>query len=598
MKTTPSGRHQYKFGLIGNCAHLAYVDTHANVVWQCLPRFDSTFIFGGLLDPAKGGAFSVSPQNGQEAASQRYLENTNVLATRFETPEGDFEVVDFAPRFQAFGRYYKPLMLIRKIQRISGNPRVVVSCRPRGAYGEIEPHVSLASNHIRYQGLDDNVRLNTNVPLTYVVQETPFLLTETKYLVLSWGEPFEFPLEDTCETYLKKTADYWRTWVGRCTIPDIYQNEVIRSALILKLHQFEDTGAIIAAGTTSLPEAPGSGRNWDYRFFWARDSYYTLAALHSLGHFEELDRYSHYVQNLASTAEHGFQPLYSITGETQPIERELDLQGYLGNKPVRIGNAAFLQTQNDVYGQVLLSLLPLYVDSRIVRSRRLESRQLVQQALRYIASTMDSPDAGLWEFRNMQNRHCYTFLFHWAGASAARKIARELGESEIASAAEGLMRRAAAGIEACWNESVQAYASYIGGSALDSSLFQLVTMGYLDPTTARAKAHVASMEKQLGAGGGLFYRYRHADDFGLPEVAFLVCGFWYVRALSAVDRLDDAIAAFEKLLNYGNHVGLLSEDVDPANGSQWGNCPQTYSHVGVINAAFHIWRKLDRPNFL
>lgn len=593
-----TNRHTYRFGLIGNCAYMAYIDTNANIVWQCLPRFDSSFIFGGLLDPEKGGVFAISPQDGKECAAQYYIENTNVLCTRFNTPEGDFEVIDFAPRFPRFDRYFKPLMTIRKIRRISGNPRVVVRCEPRGNYGELKAAVSLASNHLRYQGLDDAVRLNTNIPLTYVAQGIPFLLTETKYLVLTYGEPFEAPLEDTCEAYLQKTVDYWRTWVQRCTIPDIYQKEVIRSALVLKLHQYEDTGAIIAAGSTSLPEAPGSGRNWDYRFFWARDSYYTLNALNSIGQFEELDRYSHYIQNLASTAQLGLQPLYSITGETQTIEQELELKGYLGNQPVRKGNAAFLQIQNDVYGQVLLSLLPLYVDNRITHSKRLESRDLVMSVLNFIEQKLQSPDAGLWEFRNMQNRHCYTYLFHWAGASAAAKISAQLGESELARKALEIKTAAAEGIEGCYNPEIKAYCSYVGGSALDASLFQLITMGYLPANSPRAIEHIEAMEQGLRAKGGLFYRYRHADDFGLPEVAFLVCGFWYVRALASVNRIDDAIQTFEQLLSYANHVGLLSEDVDPVSGSQWGNCPQTYSHVGVINAAFDIWKKLDRPSFL
>jgi GH15 family glucan-1,4-alpha-glucosidase len=593
-----SAQHTYDFGLIGNCAYLAYIDTHANVVWQCLPRFDSSFIFGGLLDPEKGGRFSISTQSEEAATSQFYMENTNVLVTRFKSEDGEFEVVDYAPRFIRYERYFKPLMMIRKINRISGNPRIIVECDPRGDYGAVKADVSLASNHLRYHGLADSVRLNTNVPLTYVAQGLPFLLTETKYLVLTWGEAFEAPLEETCETFLKKTVDYWRTWVQRCTIPDIYQKEVIRSALTLKLHQYEDTGAVIAAGTTSLPEAPGSGRNWDYRFFWARDSYYTLNALNSIGHFEELDRYSHYIQDLASTAVHGYQPLYGITGETQTIERELDLEGYLGNKPVRVGNAAFLQIQNDVYGQVLLSLLPLYIDSRTILNKRLESPDLVHSVLNFIEKKMEAPDAGLWEFRNMQNRHCYTYLFHWAGASAALKIGRQLKDQVLIKRAKKLSEEASQGIEGCWNEDLQAYCSYVGGSSLDASLFQLITMGYVSPKSERAHLHMKAMEEGLRAKGGLFYRYRHPDDFGLPEVAFLVCGFWYVRALAAVDRIDDAIQTFEQLLGYTNHVGLLSEDVDPVNGSQWGNCPQTYSHVGVINCAFDIWKKLDRPAFL
>lgn len=593
-----TSRHTYKFGLVGNCAHLAYIDTQANVVWHCLPRFDSSFIFGGLLDPVKGGRFSISPQNGSEASQQFYMENTNVLVTRFTGSDGSFEVIDFAPRFSRFDRYFKPRMLIRKINRLSGNPKVVVQCDPRGNYGEKRAEVSLASNHLRYHGLDDAVRLNTNIPLTYVEQCTPFALTETKYLVLTWGEAFEAPLEETCEMYLKKTIAYWRTWVQHCTIPDLYQKEVIRSALVLKLHQYEDTGAIIAAGTTSLPEAPNSTRNWDYRFFWARDSYYTLNSLNAIGQFEELDRYSHYVQNLVGASETGYQPLYGIDGEKQPVERELDLAGYLGNKPVRVGNAAYFQVQNDVYGQILLSLFPLYTDNRIIFNRRMESKDLVSMVLDHIEKTMEAPDAGLWEFRNMQNKHGYTYLFHWAGASAAAKIGVQLKDPELTARGRELMRRAAEGIEGCYNSEMKAYCSFVGGKALDASLFQLITMGYLPANSERAKDHIKALEEGLRAEGGLFYRYRHADDFGLPEVAFLVCGFWYVRALTAVGRIDDAVETFEQLLSYSNHVGLLSEDVDPINGSQWGNCPQTYSHVGVINCAFDIWKKLDQPAFL
>jgi len=262
-----------------------------------------------------------------------------------------------------------------------------------------------------------------------------------------------------------------------------------------------------------------------------------------------------------------------------------------------VGNAAFLQIQNDVYGQLIVSLLPLYVDSRIINSKRIESTQLAKSMLGFIETTMESPDAGLWEFRNMKNRHCYTYLFHWAGASAVAKIGRTLGDFELEAKADKLKSLAAAGIESCYNVDLKAYCSYVGGSALDASLFQLITMGYLSPKTQKARDHVAVMEEGLRAKGGLFYRYRHADDFGLPEVAFLVCGFWYVRALAAIDRVEDAVREFEQLLSYANHVGLLSEDVDPLSGSQWGNCPQTYSHVGVINCAFDIWRKLDKPAF-
>jgi GH15 family glucan-1,4-alpha-glucosidase len=223
---------------------------------------------------------------------------------------------------------------------------------------------------------------------------------------------------------------------------------------------------------------------------------------------------------------------------------------------------------------------------------------LARSVLGFIEQKMQAPDAGLWEFRKMQNRHGYTYLFHWAGASAAQKIAAVLQDPELESRAAMIKSQAVDGLEGCYNPELQAYCSYVGGSALDASLFQLITMGYLPPNSPRAADHLRALEEGLRAKGGLFYRYRHPDDFGLPEVAFLVCGFWYVRALAAVGRVDDAKETFEQLLSYSNHLGMLSEDVAPTTGSQWGNCPQTYSHVGVINCAFDIWKKLDRPAFL
>ena len=278
--------HQYKLGIIGNCNFSGLIDSNANIKWMCWPRFDSSFIFGSLLDEKKGGHFSISPAEGKFASQQNYIENTNILSTRFETPEGIFEVIDFAPRFNLNERFHKPLMLFRKVKKISGSPRIRVRCEPVGEYGEIKPEVHIGSNHIRYAGLNEPVRLTTNASLTLIHQQREFILTEDLYFVLSWGIPLEGPLVHTFEDFLERTKGYWQTWVRHCTLPKLFQKEVIRSALTLKLHQFEDTGAIIASCTTSLPEIEGEGRNWDYRFCWLRDTYYTLSALNSLGHFE------------------------------------------------------------------------------------------------------------------------------------------------------------------------------------------------------------------------------------------------------------------------------------------------------------------------
>jgi GH15 family glucan-1,4-alpha-glucosidase len=263
-------KHVYDAGIIGNCAYIAHINKNTNVDWLCWPRFDSTFIFGGLLDKDKGGAFSILPQE-DYTSHQYYLENTNILITEITVKNGNkYRVTDFAPRFQEHQRYYKPLMLVRKIEPLEGSPRVAVKCEPVSDYGETKLHVNRGSNHIQYLGGDENIRLTTNIPISYVFDEQPFVLNDVRYLVLTYGEPLEAPLAGTVERFLSETIRYWRLWIKHSSIANYYQHYVIRSALTLKIHQFEDTGAIIAASTTSLPEAPGTGRNWDYRYCWLR----------------------------------------------------------------------------------------------------------------------------------------------------------------------------------------------------------------------------------------------------------------------------------------------------------------------------------------
>ncbi|MFN3405459.1 MAG: glycoside hydrolase family 15 protein [Cytophagaceae bacterium] len=592
-------RHTYELGIIGNCAYMAHIDKNANIAWLCWPQFDSSFIFGGLVDKEKGGYFNVTPKEGKFSTTQRYIENTNVLVTDFETSEGRFRVTDFAPRFFQYERYYKPLMLVRKIEPLTGSPRVKVGCHPVGEYGELIPEVYQGSSHIRYMGLSHQVRLTTNIPLNFIIDESSFVLSETKYLVLTWGIPLEAPLEETAEDFLYNTVKYWQNWVKSTSIGTFYQEQIIRSALCLKIHQFEDTGAIIASGTTSLPEFPGSTRNWDYRYCWLRDTYYILNAFHNVGHFEELEKYFHYIENITINEEDRYQPLYSITGKKLLEEKILDLQGYgENNKPVRIGNQAYTHIQNDVYGQVLVALVPLYVDTRFSEGGRYYSQRLINHTLKKIQDTMYEPDAGLWEFRHIAQQHCYTFLFHWAGACSALKIGRYFHNDDIVRFANDLRSQSIAQIEACYDKERGVYTQAIGSKNLDASCLQLITMNYIDPNSERARQHLKVLEENLRTPEGLFYRYKHEDDFGKPEATFLICAYWYVEALAMVGRVDEAIKYFENLLKYQNHLGLLSEDVEEGSGSQWGNFPQAYSHVGQLNAAFRISKKLDLPTFL
>ncbi len=592
-------KHTYNTGIIGNCAFLAHINTNTNIEWLCWPRFDSTFIFGGLLDKKKGGEFSILPQTGY-TSHQYYLENTNILVTEITVDNGNsYRVTDFAPRYYYNQRYYKPLMLIRKIEAIEGSPRVTVRCTPVSDYGKTKLNVNRGSNHIQFLGGDENIRLTTNIPISYVFDEHAFVLNEPKYLVLTYGEPLEAPLISTAERFLRETTQYWQTWIKHSSIATFYQPVVIRSALTLKIHQYEDTGAIIAASTTSLPESPGSGRTWDYRYCWLRDTYYVITALNHIGHFEEMEKYFGYVTDISVAEDKRYQPLYGITGQKKLTEIILDdLDGYEGNQPVRIGNQAYEHIQNDIYGQVLISLLPLYTDHRFIFSERKDSARWLEFLLAKIEATIDEKDAGIWEFRNMADVHCYSNLFQWAGASAAEKMARTIKNDDLIDRAVAMKNRAAEHIESCYDPVRKVYTNASGGTSLDASTLQLILMNYLDPTSDKAKDHLIALERELKTDNGLFYRYLYKDDFGKPKTTFLICAFWYVEALAAVGRMDDAIKEFENLLQFSNHLLLFSEDVDENDGSQWGNFPQAYSHVGLMNAAYRIAMKLDRPIFL
>ncbi|RVU01468.1 glycoside hydrolase family 15 protein [Mucilaginibacter limnophilus] len=593
-------KHTYETGLVGNCAFLAHINKNTNVSWLCWPRFDSTFVFGNMLDKEKGGEFSILPDE-EYTSNQYYLENTNVLCTEISTSRGKYRITDFAPRFYQYERYFKPLMLIRKIEPLEGLPRIKVKCEPVCDYGRRKQKARRGSNHIDYAGCDETMRLTTNIPLSYIIDEQFFQLSEPKYLLLSYGDPLEAPLVSTAESFLRFTTQYWRTWIKHSSIAGYFQPYVIRSALVLKIHQYEDTGAIIAASTTSLPEHPGSTRNWDYRYCWLRDTYYVLTSLNHIGHFEEMERYFNYVSDISFSEGEDFryQPLYGITGKKKLYEEIMDhLDGYMGDKPVRVGNQAYEHIQNDIYGQVLISLLPLYTDHRFVFNERKDSVRWIESLLSKIERTIDEKDAGIWEFRNMANIHCYSNLFQWAGCKAALKMALTIGNKQLEDKATQLMERAAAHIESCYDPVRKVYTNAANSPHLDASTLQLIMMGYLDPSSQKAKDHLSALEKELKTPNGLFYRYLHADDFGKPKTTFLICAFWYVEALACVGRLDDAQREFENLMKYCNHLLLFSEDVDEADGSQWGNFPQAYSHVGLMNAAYRIAIKLDRPVFL
>jgi len=463
-------------------------------------------------------------------------------------------------------------------------------------YGLAQTGSWRASNHIEYTGYPAPVRLTTNVALTYVEDERPFLLERDRHLVLTWGQPLEAGLEETAERFLERTVDYWRRWVKATRVPRDYQREVIRSALVLKLHQYEDTGALLAATTTSLPEHPGSGRTWDYRYCWLRDAYFTLNAFERLGHSGEMELFLEYLRNRADERDGALQPAYRIDGGSDAPERELEhLSGYNGDGPVRVGNQAFEHVQNDVYGEMVLAVSRLFLDTRFVGEIPPHTAvAIIQGLLDQIEGRLEEPDAGLWEFRGRARLHSFSVLMHWAGAQRAVEVAEALQAGELAARAREIEQRAAELLATrCWNDDLGALTQVAGEPQLDASLLLAVHLGFLPSDDPRATSHVDAIRDTLSLDGGLLRRYASPDDFGVPRAAFTVCSFWLVEALAILGRTDEARELFERLIALHNGLGLFSEDVLPDTHVQSGNFPQTYTHVGLINAAFRLSRRWD-----
>ncbi len=572
-------------GLIGNCQFSALVESTGEIVWCCLPRFDSAPVFSTLLDSRAGGRFSVGAEDGTPGR-QRYIENTNVLETIFETEGGTLRLVDFAPRFLQYDRVFRPTQLLRILEPLAGTPRLSVVCTPRLGWSKAEPERLQGSNHLRFDGFASPVRLTTDIPLSYL-DGRPFALTERRHMAFTWGPPIEEPLPSLCDRFLRETVAYWQRWVKQCNIPPLYQEQVIRSALALKLHCFEDTGAIVASMTTSIPEAQGSGRTWDYRYCWLRDAYYVLGALRRLGHFEERERFSQYLLEIAAdTPDLKLSPLYRVDGHSELPERILpEWPGFCGEGPVRVGNAAALHVQNDIFGEMVLALTPIFLDDRFRGERSGMTLELLLRLARKAVAVAGTPDAGIWEYRTEWKPQTFSSLMCWAAADRMALVA-----SRHAPGLEPEFREAAARIAAriardAWNAELQAFVGSHGGRDLDASLLQMATLRLLPADDPRLRGTVDAIRAALSRNGWLF-RYRLDDGFGQPTVAFIICTFWLVEALASTGRAKEARDVMDHVQAALSPLGLLSEDYETTSLRMWGNFPQAYSHAGLIQAAF------------
>ena len=581
--------------LVGNGAIGALIDAGGTVVWCCLPRFDGDPVFSSLLaGDSRGehaGSFAIELV-GAVRIEQQYAPDTPILVTRcYDAKGGGIEITDFCPRFEKNGDLFCPTMLVRQVRPIGGKPSIVVRVNPAANYGCTSREHALGGNHISYAG-DQVLRLTTDAPVEAIVDRTQFHVKKTLTLMFGLDEQAG-DVTNVGAGFLEKTEAHWRAWVRDLKVSGEWRDAIVRAAITLELNVYEKTGAIIAAMTTSIPEAPNSGRNWDYRYCWPRDACFVVNALGRVGETRTPGRYLDFLLERAASADDArLVPMYAIDGGPIPEERVAEcLDGYRGMGPIRVGNKASVQQQNDIYGEAVLSAEPLFARSPAKKStgyRKLFAQ--LEQFGHHAIRLHDVPDAGLWELRGAARVHTFSSVMCWV---ACDRLANYADCLKLADRAKQWRLRAQRIHDVIsrrsWNAKLNAFTATMDGDSLDASLLLMPRLGFLEASDPRFVGTVAAIEGQLKQGD-FVYRYVERDDFGYPENAFLVCTFWYIEALAAMGgaRREQARALFEKVLSARNRHGLLAEDLDPRTLEQWGNFPQTYSMAGIIDCAIAL----------
>ncbi len=578
-------------GAIGNGRVIALVGPDTSIDWLCLPRFDSPSVFARLLDQERGGSWSFTPANDGWHTSSGYVRNTNVLRTEIDTGEGRCEMFDFAPRVMAGLKVDAPIEICRLLRPMSGTPRLRVHFDPQPDYARAQCEIIASGQGVQVVGGPTRLYLSTNVAAPYLLDGTAIRIDRPTYFSLSAGKPPDINSAPDAETALEQTIRGWRVWAKTTHLPSFAADAVLRSALCLKLHAFTDTGAIIAAATTSIPEALNSGRTWDYRFCWLRDAAFVVEALRRLSHLAEGEAFVRFLRNMADNGP--LQPIYGITGQRDLHEEIVTtLRGYDGAGPVRIGNAAYVQRQHDVDGEMVLCLETILTDPRVVwedPSLAPLLERLVEEAM----ASFDVVDTGLWEYRTQPRHYTFSKAMCWVAAHRGSELASFLGMPEQAKrwCAWADEKRPII-LDRAFNVERGYFTQAFGGEHPDASNLLLPALGLIDPLDPRFRSTVRAYEKEL-APNGLMLRYKHLDDFGHTTSAFSICSFWWVEALAMMGEVDEAVALFRRLETYANPLGLFSEDIDPETGALLGNFPQAYTHVGLIHAAITIGEILD-----
>ncbi|MBK0370049.1 glycoside hydrolase family 15 protein [Flavobacterium agrisoli] len=580
------------YGIIGNCRSAALISDTGNIEWCCLPEFDSSSIFAKLLDEKIGGSFDIICDESY-TITQKYLENTSILVTTFSNGVDAFEINDFMPRyFKENGHYMIPPEIIRYFKKISGIPKFKIKYDPQLEYASgttldfvKDDHIISLSDSDKF----DSLFLYSSFNLDAIKHSETIELTSDGYVLLAYNEKILIPTLAKINLEFERTKSYWLGWADKNTEYKKFNKEILRSAITLKLLSYQKTGAVLAAATTSLPETIGEVRNWDYRFCWIRDASMVVKVITELGHKKMARNYLQFIVDLVPDKDEKLQIMYGINKEKRLTEETLDhLSGYMGSKPVRIGNAAYSQRQNDIYG-ILMDVIHQQLDKFSNDIENGEELWNITKGIVWVVSNhWQEPDKGIWEFRTEDRHFTFSKILCWTAIDRAIKVAKILGKKNNVAKWEPLAQTIKEDIiNNAWNENVQAFTQSYGSNDLDASVLLMESYGFIEALDPKFVATVKAIERDL-SNDGLLYRYKNQDDFGLPSSSFTICTFWFINSLYKIGETKKAEKLFKKLLSYSNHLGLFSEDIDFETKRLLGNFPQAYSHLALIETAINL----------
>lgn len=590
------------YGVIGNCRTAALISAKGSIDWCCFPDFDSPSVFARILDEEKGGCCELIVPD-DYTITQQYLDNTNILSTVYKRAEDWFEVLDFMPRYKTSDHdYYLAPEIYRYIRYKQGAPKFRIRYQPAPNYARDPVTHENTGKYIKsYAATDENkaIYLYTGFSLTTIQQSAEITLSQDQYILLSAHQKLiPVNLELVCLEF-ERTKVYWLNWNNRSKNYTLYNDLITRSMLALKLMSYQYTGAVLAAVTTSIPETIGDVRNWDYRFCWLRDASMSIETLLETGHKEGAKRFIGFIRRIIKSEYGDFQIMYGIRGEKVLTEKILPhLAGFENSRPVRIGNGAYNQKQNDSYGYLMDVIYKYYRFDPGTQDEVEEVWAIVKIIAYTITKDWRKPDEGIWEIRNRKEHFVFSKVMCWVALNRAYKIANILNEKKYAERwgkeAELIQKDV---MEKGWKEELQSFSQAYDNLEFDSSLLLMEKYGFISAQDVRYRKTVKAVQAAL-YHKGLMYRYTAHDDFGTPSSAFTICTFWLIRALYVIGEKEEAQAIFERIVTYSNSVGLFSEDLNFDTKTSLGNLPQAYSHLALINTALLFSQEIPASKFL